>query len=612
MAGVGGRVASEGVLWAFQCRPGPVVQVAMTSSLSWWVAVGGVIGLLAVAPVRAAAPYRAPDMDKELFDAGKVELDKFDRAGVVGALLSVARDFDDKDKVDYELRAYALAIAGRLDQDNERVKTCLKQLKDKGETVGESADRPRVVRRLSTGVRALLRKKDNAANQACAAYVVDIALRFDPEGEGADKFGEQRDALAAADHKADWEGVLGRAVRHARTPWDEDEPEFVKKEVSMPGGKGKEFERPQSRINGLVVIQLPNGAEAGAASAVNATALAEEGVKGLLITFNQDVGPMMGGCLEEVVKFLRVRYAKQQDKVPTGHKIELGFQDKYQMKDGPSAATVFALVLDSLFSGEEIDDGFAATGDITADGMVQRIGGVAAKIRGATKRGCRIVGIPADNAKGVADVLVMDGPGQLVDIQIFTLKDFEEARAVSRKDKGSEVQATLDAFAKVAALVKEKGFDLLKDAAVQKQLEAVVARMPNHLSAKLLLDYGRGQAPERLSVGGTFQEIDILSSGVIRQVMRTLMQGEVKLNSELQKDAKEAAGGLEKIAAQIDPRLKDYHQSMLAVARIFADGRKESESDKEFIERINKAMEKLSAVRTKAQEDPEIMEEILG
>ena len=38
--------------------------------------------------------------------------------------------------------------------------------------------------------------------------------------------------------------------------------------------------------------------------------------------------------------------------------------------------------------------------------------------------------------------------------------------------------------------------------------------MPNHLSAKLLLDYARDKAPERLSVGGSFHEIDSNASGV--------------------------------------------------------------------------------------------------
>jgi hypothetical protein len=562
--------------------------------------------------VSASTGYRPPDMKKKIFDTKALKIDKFDRFGLFGALLSVARDFDDEDEVDYEVRSYALAIAGRLDKKSEKIKDCLSQLKEEGKTVSETAEKPRVSRRLYSGLRSLMRKKDNKANQKCAAYVADIALRFDPEGDRAEKITKLRDELKDAGYEADWKGILGGVIRHGGMP-GEQQAEAVKPEISMPGGTAKEFARLQGRINALVVRQLSNGAHAGATSTVNATALEEEDVKGLLFTFNQKVGPMMGGCLEEVVKFLRVRYAKEKNKIPEGYKIELGFQNKYQMKDGPSAATVFTLVLDSLFSGEELDDNFAATGDMTADGVVQKIGGVAAKIRGATKHGCKIVGIPAGNATGVADVLVMDGPEQLLDIQIFTMKDFDEAFAISRKKKSEDVQATLDAFASVVEKVKAgTDFSALKDPAVQVKLQNILKRMPNHLSAKLLLDYGKGDAPTRLSVGGSFQEIDILSSGMLRQAMMMVFRKKVNINDDLRKEAKDSIKGLNKIAKIIDPRLKEYEDAVIAAAKLFVDGGKNGGSDEVFIRRINTKMEHLQSVRTKLLENPEIMEEITG
>ena len=299
-------------------------------------------------PAQAATAYRPPDLEKEIFDTKKIKLEKFDRTDAVGGLVAVARDFDDEDKVDFELRAHALAIAHRLDKDNDRVKSVLEQLKDKGKTIDEPATKARIVGRLMRGLRGLGKAKDNEDNNKCAAYIVDIALRLDPDGESVKKLEDQQKTLSEAGFKADWKDMLGKAVRHSRNPWEEEEEVFEKKEVTMPGGTAEKFAQAQSRINGLVVQQLPGGNLAGSASTVNATALKEPGQKDLLFTFNQDVGPMMGGCLEEVIKFLRVRYADKEDKIPTGFKIELGFQDKYVPKDGPSAATLFTLLLDSL------------------------------------------------------------------------------------------------------------------------------------------------------------------------------------------------------------------------------------------------------------------------
>jgi hypothetical protein len=302
--------------------------------------------LLSGLPGQAATTYRPPNLEKEIFDTKKIKLEKFDRSAAIGGLVSVARDFDDESKVDLELRAHALAIAHRLDKDNPRVKSVLDQLKDKGKTIDEPSTKSQVTSRLLRGLRGLDKAKDNEDNRKCAAYIIDIALRFDPDGDSADKLLKQQKDLTEAGVKADWKDMLGKAIRHQRNPWEEEEEVFEKKEVVMPGGTGDKFARAQSRINGLVVRQLPGGNLAGSASTVNATALKEAGQKDLLFTFNQDVGPMMGGCLEEVIKFLRVRYADQENKIPTGYKIELGFQDKYVPKDGPSAATLFTLLLD--------------------------------------------------------------------------------------------------------------------------------------------------------------------------------------------------------------------------------------------------------------------------
>jgi hypothetical protein len=200
-----------------------------------------------------------------------------------------------------------------------------------------------------------------------------------------------------------------------------------------------------------------------------------------------------------------------------------------------------------------------------------------------------------------------------MDIQIFTMKDFDQAQAISRKNKKPEVQQTLNKFTETIAVVKSKGgIALLKNAEVQKRLEAVVTAMPNHLSAKLLLEFGRGQAPTKLSVAGSFQEIDIASSGLIRQAARVIFGAkDAKVSDELVKDAKESVTTLEKIGKLIDPRLKDYQEAALQMVKIFGEGPKEGEDAKKLSERAKESMEHLQNVRQKLQGDPKIMEEIM-
>ena len=115
-----------------------------------------------------------------------------------------------------------------------------------------------------------------------------------------------------------------------------------------------------------------------------------------------------------------------------------------------------SIIVDSLFTGRELDDKFACTGAITADGKVTRIGGVAGKIRGATNKGCNLVGVPHENIKGVSDIVVLDGIKKLMAIQVFSFKTLEEALMVASKDKPEEVQSTIDDFNKVADLIESQ------------------------------------------------------------------------------------------------------------------------------------------------------------
>ena len=149
----------------------------------------------------------------------------------------------------------------------------------------------------------------------------------------------------------------------------------------------------QATIKGLLVIELANGSFAGTASQMNATAVPAEADQ-FSVGFNQEVGDFMEKATVEVEKFMRVRH---EGLLPTGNRIELAFGDKYSPKDGPSAAVVCALLVDSIITGDEIDPGFAATGDMTATGQVRSIGGLTGKISGAIKKKCTLIAAPKVN-----------------------------------------------------------------------------------------------------------------------------------------------------------------------------------------------------------------------
>ncbi len=377
----------------------------------------------------------------------------------------------------------------------------------------------------------------------------------------------------------------------------------------MPAGKAEGLASNQSSVVGLVVVTLGSGKHAGAAREIIATALREENVKGVEFKIDQKVGDMMGNSLKSIRDYLRVTY-EPKGMVPDGYQVSIVFQDRDQRVDGPSAGTAMALMLDSLFSGEKLDDGFACTGGITPNGKVTSIGGVAAKIRGATRRKCTIVGVPEGNAKGVNDILVLDGIQQLLDIQVFTMKDMDEARALSRAEKDKDVQSTLDDFKAVADVIADQGETALSNTRVQERLEEVLKSMPNHISAQLLLDHIRGKAPERLSVGGSFHEIDSRSSAVFSRVQRTMFREKFSDADEARSAAEDASEELGELDGKIHEKFEAYHRAALDLCRTIEKGPEGGEKD--FVTDLKSKWSRINSIRKKLRDDPEIFEEIRG
>ena len=561
--------------------------------------------------------FYLPDMEAELFETGKLDFGRrgtFDKSGLVAALARIASDFDPEEKngrVPNLLRSNALGIAGRINPEAKSFKTTYEQLEQDAEAYGSSGtSKDRLVGNIYRGIRTLLKEKSNDDNKICAAYCVDVALRLEPDHRYAEDLEKVQQDLEQDGIEIDWDQLQGKAVVK-ETPWNPfgQGGRMEPRREKMPAGKAEGLASNQSSVVGLVVVTLGSGKHAGAASEIIATALREENVKGVEFKIDQKVGDMMGNSLKSIRDYLRVTY-EPKGMVPDGYQVSIVFQDRDQRVDGPSAGTAMALMLDSLFSGEKLDGGFACTGGITPNGKVTSIGGVAAKIRGATRRKCTIVGVPEGNAKGVNDILVLDGLQQLLNIQVFTMKDMDEARALSRAEKDKDVQTTLDDFKSVADVIADQGEAALKNTRVQERLEEVLKAMPNHISAQLLLDHIRGEAPERLSVGGSFHEIDSRSSAVFSRVQRTMFREKFSDADEARSAAEDASEELEELNGKVHEKFEAYHRAALDLCRTIGKG--PEGNGKDFIADLKSKWSRINSIRKKLRDDPEIFEEIRG
>lgn len=321
------------------------------------------------------------------------------------------------------------------------------------------------------------------------------------------------------------------------------------------------FKSLQTSVNGLLIAQL-GGGEAGKATRMSLVALPSFGGQSTL-KFNQNVGSDMRKALNEVTKFSQLRH----NGWPEGHSMEIGFEDKYVDKDGPSAAVACALLLEGAITGKKWDPAFAVTGDMNADGSVQPIGGVAAKIRGATKGSCKIVGLPVKNEKSVADILVTDGPAPLVAITIFSLTKFDDALLLADPERPAALQTALAGFDGMRTVMlrnPQQLVPLLRNPHALQRLQALYTAAPNCLSAKYLLLYLQGNAPRSLSIGGSIEAAQTSAQGIITAINRDI-DGISRLTGD------ELGGSLNKLRRlrpSLDQRVWPYVDSLMTFAEV--------------------------------------------
>ena len=326
-------------------------------------------------------------------------------------------------------------------------------------------------------------------------------------------------------------------------------------EPAAPGLKSR-----QSTVYGLLVMQIGEGKLAGQASQMNCTAT-KGGIDPAVLKFNQDVGKDMDGALNEVKKYMEVRH----NDWPKGWVIELSFEDRYQPKDGPSAAVACALMVDSLITGTPLQDKTAITGDMTASGMVQPVGGVPDKLRAAAAKHCTIACIPVKNGRSMADHMLLKGPKPVTAIQIFTAEKFDDAKKVASTPRDPGVEKAISEFAEIARVLNANPnpASAVQHPKVIERLRSVLASAPNHLSAKLLLELAEGKGSKVLSAAGSLEAINSESEALLAG----LRSGKPE---KLAKDKlADSLSRLNAIRPRLDKRTAPYADSLLDFGKAF-------------------------------------------
>ena len=385
---------------------------------------------------------------------------------------------------------------------------------------------------------------------------------FSPAPEVAFDILENADSQGAAlEHFWDGAGVMSPSIPVAETK----QSFFAEIEAMFPAALAgsmaadSSLKLKQTQVNGLLVMPLPSGKEAGSLTRMTLTAIPGFGAA----KFAQTVGSDMSTSLQAVSRFIELRH----ERLSKQHDFEIAFQQKYSGKDGPSAAVACALLLESAITGKTWDSAFAVTGDMNQDGSVQPIGGVSAKIRGAANGDCKIVAIPMKNEPALVDVLLLDGPNALCKTAVFGISNFEEAADLAATERPPALQQALDEFMVMReVLVRDPRVQpqILRTPQAVSRLQSVLSKAPHCLSARHLLLYAQGRLPASLSLSGSIQETDVSGQSLLAAIDK-----DINTESSIQlDDVGGAINKLRNLRPKLDKRVWPYLDAIVNYGEI--------------------------------------------
>jgi ATP-dependent Lon protease len=178
-------------------------------------------------------------------------------------------------------------------------------------------------------------------------------------------------------------------------------------------------------VTGLGVISRDGVPISGCLSLIQVSAFSKDHLAKGSLQVTGLHGRVMKDSVQTAYNIVRSRFRelgisekRLKEQVVAVHLVRIA-----EPREGPSAGIAFVVGIVSALSGRPIKPACAMTGEVTLHGEVTAVGGVPFKIRAAAKAGRKLVLVPAENAKEVAQV-----PDEILrHLEVVPVKSIQEA-----------------------------------------------------------------------------------------------------------------------------------------------------------------------------------------
>jgi hypothetical protein len=297
-----------------------------------------------------------------------------------------------------------------------------------------------------------------------------------------------------------------------------------------PGLADVPLVRNQATINTLLNVREP---KAGAATElVRLTAVANPPAPGGVasIFYDKFLGPLTMKSLGQVMNTTTAL----NHGWPKGRSIKLTYSEHPAPVELDVASLAGALAVDSMIRDWDIEPTFAAIGSMQEKGEVGMVGAMTDRLYAAARyRVTRLV-VPVKNEQQVADFLLSQGITAFVGTQIFTVTKLDEARPLASTTLDDDTKEMITLFGAVQRTLAGTGagsVGLLRGEFVQSTLKKVLEKAPNHLSAKVLYNWGTGQRTT-MSLDGSIDYIDRGAADILHSMRASKQQDALGINKQ--------------------------------------------------------------------------------
>jgi len=249
-------------------------------------------------------------------------------------------------------------------------------------------------------------------------------------------------------------------------------------------------------------------------------------------------------------------------KFPDGVTLKVVAEGGYGSHEHDAAAAATAILLESLGTGRALDPDAALLGGVNEKGNITSVQRLATRLRTLEGLPPPVIGVPMDSEVEVRDLALMNELDVLAKQQIISLVTLDDARAITAKDRPEKVARAFTLFEGVRqAAATTPLTTLLKNPKFLQRLKEIADLMPNHLSARLLLQAATNKVPGRITFATS------------RQAILKAIKPFVNVTStnrparEIQTVATEGGNVLLRMQSKIHPAVARYLVSMKAYLR---------------------------------------------